>query len=146
MSPAIYITHFENPHCFYFKFDEDLHDAGLQSLEDDITKYARCKLNDNAATAPAKCEIRDTVAAFEASWGKWVRAEIRNNLTSLECYQLWAVDHGKAFRTAYKNVVPLPPDLSDRKVKGARQGSIYGVLPAKLVCNLILTWRRVISL
>lgn len=146
MSQTIYITHFENPHCFYFKFDRDLHDIELQSLEDEITKYARCKFNENTPANWSKCDIGDTVAAYETTWGKWVRAKVRSNLKDLECYQLWAVDHGRIFRTAYKNVIPLQKDLIERRVKGAQRGSIYGVTSAKLVNLMILSFFIQISI
>lgn len=141
MSQTILITHFENPNCFYFKFDHDLHDVELQCLEDEICKYARCKYSENTTNSWSECDIGDTVAAYETTWGKWVRAQVRDNLTDLECYQLWAVDHGKMFQTTYRNVIPLQSNLSNRQVKGVFRGSIYGVTPAKLVSLLILLFK-----
>ncbi|XP_055313290.1 uncharacterized protein LOC129574820 [Sitodiplosis mosellana] len=128
MSRIIHITHFVDPHCFFFKFDDDLHDTQLQILEEEISSFARDKVNDQKEfTAKAG----DFVAAYEIAWGKWVRAEICANLNHLERCQLWAIDHGKLFQTAYKNIIPLPPNLIDKNVIGVHQGSIYGASPAK---------------
>lgn len=131
MSKVIHISHFINPHCFYFKFDEDLQDTDLQRLEDEIKIFARSKVNETTELATIK--HGDIVAAYEITWGKWMRAVVVSNLESLKRFQLWAIDHGRFFRAPHKHVHRLPPNLIDAKVKGVCRGSIYGVCPAKLV-------------
>lgn len=134
MARVIYITHFLNPNCFYFKFDDDLHDIELQNLEDEITKSARSKFHAIDAVTLNDCDIGETVAAYETTWGKWVRAEVREHLRDIGCYQLWAIDHGKLFRAAYKHVTSLSRELSEKSLNTVHRGSIYGVVAAKLVC------------
>lgn len=132
MSKVIHISHFVNPFCFYFKFDENLQDTDLQRLEDEIKIFARSKVsNETFDLVPLK--EGDIVAAYEITWGKWMRAVVVSNLESLKRYQLWSVDHGKYFRSPHKHVIPLPPNLIEEQVKGIHRGSIYGVCPAKLV-------------
>lgn len=138
MSKVIYISYFLNPYCFYFKFDDDLHDDGLQCLEDNISKYARKKTGQNNDENPS-IAVGDTVAAYVIPWSKWVRAVVRCDLDRLKCYELWAIDHGKKFRTAYKNVIELPEHLANENVIGVHRGSFYGVSPAKLVSNLFFS-------
>lgn len=130
MSRIIHITHFVSPHCFYFKFDDDLHDNQLQDLEIEISKHARQKINENIEFKPADGDI---VAAFVTKWSKWIRAQLRANLVDFERYELWSIDHGQIFQTQYKNVIPLPQNLIEREVKGVHQGCIHGISPAKLV-------------
>lgn len=130
MSRIIHVTHFVNPYCFYFKFDDDLHDDMLQDLEIEISNCARRKIGKNAQFKPVDGDI---VAAFVTSWSKWVRAQLRANLVDFERYELWAIDHGKMFETEYNNVVPLPDELIQRNVKGVSQGCIHGIHPARLV-------------
>lgn len=132
MARIIHIMNFINPHCFFFKFDDDLHDSQLQNLEDEISTFARSKVNESIKYTPKKGDI---VAAYEISWGKWIRAEVRINLNKFERCQLWAIDHGKHFQTAYKNIVQMPQHLIDREAKGVHQGSIFGISPACLVCS-----------
>lgn len=132
MSKVIHISYFLNPYCFYFKFDDDLHDEGLQSLEDKISKYARDEIRKDS-DSPESIVVGNTVAAYVIPWGKWVRSVVQCDLNSLKCYELWAVDHGKKFRAAYKNVVKLPEDMAKENVIGVYRGSLYGVSPAKLV-------------
>lgn len=133
MSKIVHITHFIDPHCFYFKFDDDLHDPQLQSLEDEITKFARNKETESNVTF----NVGDTVAAYQIAWGKWVRAEVRANLTEFERCHLWAIDHGKHFQTTYKNIIALPQHLIDMVTKGVHRGSIYGANPGRLVRRLM---------
>lgn len=133
MSKIIHICHFLNPYCFYFKFDDDLHDDGLGRLEDEISKYARDKIN-QSSDEKTTIAVGYTVAAYVISWGKWVRSVIRSDLDIWNCYELWAIDHGRPFRAAHGNVVVLPVHLANGKFNGARRGSVYGLSPAKLVC------------
>lgn len=135
MSKAVHISYFLNPYCFYFKFDDDLHGGDLQCLEDKISKYARDEIHRNC-DKKASIVVGDTVAAYVIPWGKWVRSIVQCDLNTLECFQLWAIDHGKKIRTAYKNVVKLPEDLANVNVIGIHRGSLYGVSPAKLVSIL----------
>lgn len=132
MSRVIHISYFLNPYCFYFKFDDDLHDEGLQCLEDEISKFARDKVR-QCSDKRGSVTVGDTVAAYVIPWGKWVRSIVQRNLNSLKSFELWAVDHGKKFRAAYENVVKLPEDMANKSVIGVHRGSLYGVSPAKLV-------------
>lgn len=138
MSKKIHISHFINPYCFYFKFDDGLHDNSLQLLENEVSNYARAEISRrNGAAQPIS--IDDTVAAFEISWGKWVRAIVRSNVESHESYELWAIDHGRIFQTAYANVVSLPEHLANETAKMIHRGSVYGLAPAQLVS---LHWQQ----
>lgn len=134
MSRLIHITNFQNPNSFYFKFDDDLHDSQLHEVEDELAKYARAEIK-----KPNKLSnfvIGDAVAAYEISWGKWVRAKICAHLNELNRYQLWAIDHGRSFQATCSNILPLPPHIAGATANGVSQGSLYGITPAKLVsCN-----------
>lgn len=66
---TIHVTHFVNPHCFYFKFDSDLHDDQLQILEDEISKTAHSLIKNGETIARNK---GDVVAAYVTQWSKWV--------------------------------------------------------------------------
>ncbi|XP_031616719.1 uncharacterized protein LOC116336748 [Contarinia nasturtii] len=132
MSRIIHIIDFIDPHCFYFKFDDDLHDTKLQNLEDEIANYARTKLKE---TTQFNAVEGDTVAAYQISWAKWIRAKVLENFEDLKRCKLWAIDHGQIFETAHKNILPLPQNFSDKTVNGVFRGCIYGMSPANLVFN-----------
>lgn len=140
MSRIIHVNHFFDPHCFYFKFDDDLHDQDLQRLEDELSKNAREKLIDQ--NEPIVYTPDDIVAAYEISWSKWVRASVRGYDEHFQCYQLWAIDHGKLFRTQPKNIVPLPEHLVDTKVRGAVRGSLNGISPSKIELNFFTSQKE----
>lgn len=144
MAKTIYISYFLNPYCFYFKFDDDLHNEDLQCLEDKISKYARDEMRQNN-DEKASIAVGDTVAAYVVPWGKWVRSIIvRCDLNRSKCYELWAIDHGKKFRTAYRNVVKLPEDLANESVIGVHRGSLHGISPAKLVIISLFSFTQLI--
>lgn len=130
MSRIVHIHHFVDPHCFYFKFADDLHDEQLQILEEEISKTAHEIVKKNKLYASQNGDI---VAAYVVAWNKWVRAQVLENLTHFERYKLWALDHGTIFQTDYTNVVSLPTDLKEKIIKGVNRGCIYGITPAKMV-------------
>lgn len=130
MSRIVHIHHFVNPHCFYFKFADDLHDDQLHILEEEISKCAHELVKQNVSFEP---QTGDIVAAYVVSWNKWVRAQVLENLIAFERYKLWALDHGTVFQTDYTNVVSLPEPLKDKIIKGVNRGCIYGISPAKMV-------------
>lgn len=139
MSKVIHISYFLNPYCFYFKFDDELHDGDLQRLEDKISKNARDEMH-QSSDKRAPIAVGDTVAAYVIPWSKWVRSVVQCDLKSLECYEVWAIDHGKKIRAAYKNVVKLSADLANEHVIGVHRGSFYGVAPARLVIIWIFSY------
>lgn len=137
MAQIIHISYFLNPYCFYFKFDDELHDDNLQCLEDELSKYAHHEIKQNNGEKPTSMAVGDLVAAYVIPWCKWVRAVVRCDLNSLNSYELWAIDHGKLFRTAYKNVIVLPDQFNQRTSMGVHRGSLYSVSPAKLVSIIL---------
>lgn len=67
---TVHVTHFVNPHCFYFKFDSDLHDDELQILEEEISRTAHSLVKSTETIERSK---GDVVAAYVTQWNKWVK-------------------------------------------------------------------------
>lgn len=135
MSKVIHISYFLNPNCFYFKFDDDLHDDILQNLEQKISTYAHDKIKQITGESSSSIGVGDLVGAYIIPWGKWVRAMVRCDLKDSKTFELWAIDNGKLFGTEYKNVIPLPEQYNNPNVMGVHRGSIYGCSAAKFVNN-----------
>lgn len=131
----IYITHFFNPNCFYFKLHDEFFNDDLHKLESEVAVYANRarKLSRSKLFTPL---IDFTVAAYIIEAGKWVRAKI-NKLPSESngsMYTALAIDHGIVIRVAPYFICSLPPDLIERRVCGsAMQGSVYRTVPASKV-------------
>lgn len=132
----IYISHFVNPNCFYFKFHDDLFDKDFKSFEDEISVYAENEIN---KLTDVQLKVNDIVAVFNIAWSKWVRAQIKSiystKLEPMSKYELWAIDHGQSIESTGDLLVLLPNHLKEKKTVGSYQGSIYGYVPAIPVNN-----------
>lgn len=129
-SKVIHITHFINPNCFYFKFDDDLFNKDLHDLEKKIADYANFT-ESNKNVQPKKGEI---VAAYIIGWSKWIRAQVRSvsQRNEIVVIEVWAIDHGRSLETTNRFIRSLPHDLCNVKTCGAFQGSIL-CIPSKRV-------------
>jgi hypothetical protein len=92
MTSNIRITHFVNPHLFYYKLDE--FNADLDNLEEEILN----ELTDNTCeTNNFQPESGDVVAFLHKRWSKWIRVVVDKVLectTADAVYVLWAIDYG----------------------------------------------------
>lgn len=92
---AIKITHYINPHQFYFKFDDGPSEFELQG-QTRLDEYCNKQWDLNRNHELKKNNI---VAAYVPAWNKWVRAVIDDvlqyNYSASETnYVLWAMDEG----------------------------------------------------
>lgn len=129
-SKIIHITHFINPNCFYFKFDDDLFNRDLHDLEKKIADYANfTESNKNVQPKPG-----EIVAAYIATWSKWIRAQVRSvsQRNEIVLIEVWAIDHGRSLEITNRLIRSLPHDLCNERTSGAFQGSIL-CIPSKRV-------------
>lgn len=137
----IHITYYRNPHCFYFKFHDELFDDDLLQLETEIAKQANGvrKANLGRVFRPF---VGFIVAAYIIYYGKWVRAKVVKLPTESHPNQfvVWAVDHGVFLTVPGQYISTLTMDLIRREVKGVvAQGSLFGLMPAKTVSVQIIS-------
>lgn len=137
-SAAIYITHFLNPYCFHFKFQNELFSEELHQLETTIAEQANRlrRAHVPGRSRQFKPRVGYTIAAYLLESGKWVRARVvdKQPVDGDSIYDLWAIDHGFLFRVSGHLICPLDQELYTRKVKGSvAQGSIFGLVPAREV-------------
>lgn len=93
----IRITHFVNPHQFYFKYEDELFDPALIELENKIHMYATAERKQQSSTKSWEFKKGDNVAVLSKAWTKWIRAEIDEIVEKLNGeieYTLWSIDHG----------------------------------------------------
>ena len=89
---TIVLTHYINPHMFWFKYEYHLlENIPLQSLELKIKNYAAEQSLD--AFEP---KVGQIVAFMNATWQKWIRVRVDMIPEGLDghIYILWAIDHG----------------------------------------------------
>lgn len=143
----IHITHFVNPHCFFFKLDIQLHNLPLYEIEGSLAVHAKniiSKQSNNRYTP----KIGEIVGAYVITWNKWIRAQVRTISPERLNYQyiLWAIDHGKRVETIDKFLVPLPDAIKNKSIDSVYQGSIRSYGPAENVisCPYIENFRFIL--
>lgn len=131
----IHITHFFNPHHFWFKFtDVDQSKLNeLNELDARIYEYATKRRIEKKWC----WRIGDIIAAYNIIWNKWVRVRVENVIevnNGTPRYYLWAIDYGIPMNAIGNNTSPLPTELSEFDVFAVHEGCIYGIMPAQQVC------------
>lgn len=131
----VHITHFFNPHHFWYKYaDAKLSNLDeLNELEAKIHEYATNHRHDKNVF----WRIGDIVATYSITWNKWVRGRVENVIESdngTPRYSLWAIDCGLPVNAIGRYMAPLPKELAESSVCAVHEGCIYGTMPAKQVC------------
>lgn len=130
----IHITHFVNPHHFWFKFIDDNQDD-LNDLDARIHAHATHLRKRNQKNM--NWNIGDVIAAYHFPWNKWVRCKVENKIEVLEGtpkYYLWAIDYGTPLEVIGMHTTLLPDELANVNIQAVHEGSIYGIMPAEQVC------------
>lgn len=131
----VHITHFFNPHHFWFKFiDAEWAQLDeLNELEANIYEYTKKRQHDKTFS----WQIGDIIAAYSFTWNKWVRGRVENVFevkNGTPRYSLWAIDCGIPMNVIGKNTFPLPKELAESSVCAVHEGCVYGIMPAEQVC------------
>ncbi|XP_058825739.1 uncharacterized protein LOC131685804 [Topomyia yanbarensis] len=138
----IRITHYINPHNFWFKhesaylFNEE--DQSFQMEINDFceTTYGRGNISTGVYTPRQKGEL---VAVFYFQLSRWVRAEVDEIIKELNgqvhC-NLWAIDEGVPVKTSCQYIKPLPDRFASTKTS-VKHGGLERILPAESGYNYL---------
>lgn len=89
----IRIVNFINPHCFHFKLDDK-----ILGMEQEIDEWLEMKCSSRLGTNTSLHEpkVGEMVAAYIASWDRWMRAIVDVVLPAGESsdYLVWCLDYG----------------------------------------------------
>uniref|UniRef100_A0A182FTZ2 RNA helicase n=1 Tax=Anopheles albimanus TaxID=7167 RepID=A0A182FTZ2_ANOAL len=129
MKDQIVITHFENPHCFWYKkfgvfpkkrqFQEELDDFCTQA-------YLATGGIKNTYHAPV---LKEIVAAYDPLQEKWFRCRV-DSISHGSKLRLWAIDEGMSKTVDAQLVHPLPKELALRTgVSTVARGGVANVVP-----------------
>lgn len=129
-SDLIEITHFVNPHNFWFKYIKESADFHERNIEIKLTQYA-AKFHQNDRRRK-KLTVHDHVAVYYFNQKKWIRAAIEKLLNDSTII-VWAIDYGIPMECSAELVITLPEELeqicSDYKTS-IIHGGVYGIMPA----------------
>lgn len=124
----IEITHFVNPHLFWFKYKkQDL------SFQEKIKSFETRLANNIPVKHPERIKTDDVIALNWISKNKWIRVNVlaRENPKLI----VWAIDYGIPIITTFDLIAKLDSDL-ERECRATESpvsmGGVYGILPARM--------------
>lgn len=137
----IEITHFINPHLFWYKIAGKSNVSQKTVIEDKFSEFAkRCYDQNCAENVGAKIAVSDYVAVYYLKEKKWIRATVEKiNPSSNGSMILWADDYGFPMECSKNLVISLDDELKqlclNTKVY-VLQAGIYGIMPASYQLNV----------
>uniref|UniRef100_A0A182MRB2 RNA helicase n=1 Tax=Anopheles culicifacies TaxID=139723 RepID=A0A182MRB2_9DIPT len=139
----IHITHYIDPHCFYYKTET----ACMQEHEQAkfaVTFNEHCEneygiIYDTVRHVQSgkPAQPGDLVALRSNQLQRWIRCEVEELLVDLNqtnWYYLWAIDEGFPIKSDIKYVRPLPQAFRQEPAH-AKRGAIINILPGETQYN-----------
>lgn len=125
---VIEITHFINPHLFWFKYKEQ-----DPSFQEKIKSLETRLANNIPVKHPERIKTNDVVALNWISKNKWIRVYVnaRENAKLI----VWAIDYGIPIITTFDLIAKLDSDLRRECLEtesSVSMGGVYGILPTKM--------------
>lgn len=93
----ILITHYINPHMFWFRYESDfITNEPLSQLEASLNTYSIELSKRKAQQGGYKAKIGEIVMVLHLGWQKWIRAHVDQIFEFYDGhrYYMWAIDHG----------------------------------------------------
>ncbi|XP_055601520.1 uncharacterized protein LOC129750576 [Uranotaenia lowii] len=132
----IRITHYINPHNFWFKHESDYaYNPEQQQFQLELNNFCEQTFGRGNLTSGIYTPRRvgELVAVFYFQLSRWIRAEvdeIQEDLSGQIHCNLWAIDEGVPLKTSCRYVKPLPDKFAQFE-GNVKHGGLEGVLPAE---------------
>lgn len=138
----IEITHFINPHLFWYKIAGKSNESQKAAIEHKFLEFAKQCYNQNCAkNFDAKISVSDYVAVYYLNEKKWIRATVDKFDPSEGSMILWADDYGFPMDCSRNLVISLDDELKqlcfNTKVH-VYQAGIHGIMPASYQLNVCI--------
>ncbi|XP_053668436.1 putative ATP-dependent RNA helicase SoYb [Anopheles marshallii] len=136
MENQVYVTHFSNPHKFWYKpFYPGSKKRQLKQMQDAIDEYCEQHYieQDIVDYEPICGEV---VAYYEPSLVRWTRCSvvgIKEEDKRMRSYRLWLIDEGYPKVVDMEHLKPLPEEFQDISNSIVKQAAIKNILPAQCV-------------
>lgn len=129
----IEITHFLNPHQFWFRYSKCDGDKHVQRIEYELAQSIPVKMDAN------NTRVGDIVAMNWTARRKWIRACVDHVDDANGRLIVWAMDYGRPICTSFTLISSIETELKElcgQPVMGIHFGGIYGVRPkiAQKIC------------
>lgn len=139
---SIQITHFKNPHTFWFKYLQSNNDEQVQRIEYELRESIPCPIDKQ------NCHIGEIIAIRWIERGKWIRACIDQIDSEHEEVIVWAIDYGEPIRAPIAQTSSIEAEIKElcKTTKSSVcVGGVYGIMPQTKRSVSIQIIRRVIS-
>lgn len=139
--PNIQITHFINPHLFWYKTAGKSNVSQKSAIEYKLSEFAkRCYNQKFAENVGAKIAVSDYVAVYYLNEKKWIRATVEKiNPSSDGSMILWADDYGFPMECSKNLVISLDDELKQLCLNAdlhVYRAGIHGIMPASYQLNV----------
>lgn len=152
-SNAIRITHFINPHVFWYKpVSAYVHNLDERRFQLAVDEY--CETNFRPSNGEREYDVLpgEMVAVLDFDRNKWCRCVVDGVLeedNGQKRYILWAIDDGVPLQSSSRYVNPLPEKFLSEMTTKVKRGAVKNLLPSeyiydsqmdKLVSNVTNHW------
>uniref|UniRef100_A0A6E8W2R9 RNA helicase n=1 Tax=Anopheles coluzzii TaxID=1518534 RepID=A0A6E8W2R9_ANOCL len=136
MESRIFITHYINPHQFWYKpFHPGSRKKQQKQLQDAIDEYCEQHYL-NQSIGHYEPVFGEVVAFYDPSLARWTRCSVdgvRVDGKGTQRYRLWSIDEGCPKTVGIEQLRPLPDHFHDRSTSGVKRGAIKNIFPAQCV-------------
>lgn len=134
-SKLIRITHYINPHLFWFKYVDSSTERREQNIDSNLKAFIAKTYKKTCAPA---LHLEQIVATYWVAKNKWIRAVVDQDDPSDGFVILWAIDYGFPMRSATELVIPLDSNYGSAE-SVIVQGGLYDVIPSRTKLNVSQT-------
>lgn len=139
-SKDIEITHFINPHLFWYKIAGKSNESQKTVIEQKLSAFAKRYYSEYCAkNVDTKISVNDNVGVYYLNEQKWIRAIVDEFDRLEESMVLWAEDYGIPMKCSRNLVISLDDELQQLFSENSAevyQAGIFGVMPASYKLNV----------
>lgn len=122
---TIKITHFINPHVFWYTKPKERY-ADFEEF-DEVLQTGMSKRNKNASSLTRLIKSH-MLAAFHNGFNKYIRVRVEKVISDDECV-VWAPDYGRTARRFRKQLHLIPKEFCQPVFEMVFLGGIHGIQP-----------------
>uniref|UniRef100_A0A182K322 RNA helicase n=1 Tax=Anopheles christyi TaxID=43041 RepID=A0A182K322_9DIPT len=136
MESRIFITHYVNPHHFWYKpFHPGSKKKQQKQLQDEIDEYCEQHYMD-VSIGHYEPVFGEVVAFYDPSIARWTRCSVdglKLDGKGTQRFRLWSIDEGCPKVVCIEQLRPLPGHFHDRSTSTVKRGAIKNIFPAQCV-------------
>uniref|UniRef100_A0A182PLB1 RNA helicase n=1 Tax=Anopheles epiroticus TaxID=199890 RepID=A0A182PLB1_9DIPT len=137
MENQIFITHYVNPHKFWYKpFHPGSKKKQQKQLQDALDEYCEQHYLHQVNSIPYEPIFGEVVVFYDPSLARWIRCSVsglKYDAKGQQMCRLWLIDDGYPKVVGVELLRPLPASFQDKSTSSVQRGAIKNVFPARCV-------------